>query len=268
MLALGEAAVAGRDDDVVFYDPAQVAIARGTSVSGERYSASTAGGALSTVTRLASGGVAIGASWLAYQTPTAAYPGSRANFSTSDGSGRGTSMLATLAVAQTYKRFRIGVAGKYLADSRGGDMQAIVADVGVSRDVSALGTPITAAIAVQNIGTNYDIAGVGPASRSLPTRYVAGASGGWPVGLLDLALAAQVSVFNYGFVAPAGGLELGYSWLDGYAISGRVGARRPEAGVRPLTAGAGFQMDRLTIDYALETLEGGRIAHRVGLRIR
>src|SRR5689334_25015715 len=64
MLALGEAAVAGRDDDVVFYDPAQVAIARGTSVSGERYSASTAGGALSTVTRLATGGVAIGASWL------------------------------------------------------------------------------------------------------------------------------------------------------------------------------------------------------------
>src|SRR3954453_7637722 len=34
MLALGDAGVAGRDDDVVFYDPAQVAVARGTSVSG------------------------------------------------------------------------------------------------------------------------------------------------------------------------------------------------------------------------------------------
>ena len=177
-------------------------------------------------------------------------------------------MLATLAVAQTYKRFRIGVAGKYLADSRGGDMQAIVGDVGVSRDVNAFGTPFTAAIAVQNIGTDYNVTGIGPGSETLPTRYVAGASGGWPVGLLDLALAAQVSVFNYGFVAPAGGLELGYSWLDGYSIGGRVGARRPETGVRPLTAGAGFQMDRLTIDYALETLEGRRVAHRVGLRIR
>ena len=269
MLALGDAGVAGRDDDVVFYDPAQVAVARGTSVSGERYSSSTSGGALSTVMRLASGGVALGASWVTYETPTAAYPGSRADFASGSGVGRGTSMLATLAIAQTYKKFHVGVAGKYLADARTAEMSGLVADVGISRDVSAFGTPLTAAIAAQNIGPDFGALPANPnAPQHVPTRYVAGAAGGWPVGLLDLGLAAQVSVMNYGFVAPAGGVELGYSWLDGYSVTGRVGARRPEDGVKPLTAGVGFQWDRLTIDYALETLDRGRAGHRVGLRIR
>jgi hypothetical protein len=48
----------------------------------------------------------------------------------------------------------------------------------------------------------------------------------------------------------------------------RGGARRPEHGEGALTAGAGFIVDRLAVDYALETLSGARAAHRVGLRIR
>src|SRR5690242_4590578 len=158
MLALGEAAVAGRDDDVVFYDPAQVAIARGTSVSGERFNGSTQGGAISTVTRLATGGVALGASWLSYETPSTAYPLSRADLATtSSGIGRGTSLLATVAVAQTYKKLRVGVAAKYLADAGLAEMQGLVADVGVSRDVSAFGVPFTAAVAAQNIGHRFTV---------------------------------------------------------------------------------------------------------------
>src|SRR5262245_64975476 len=137
MLALGEAAVAGRDADGVFYDPAQVAIARGTSASGERYTSSTSGGAISTVLRLASGGVAVGASWIAYGSPFARYPVSRADLATPGNALQSTSMLATIAIAQTYKKFRVGVSGKYLADAQGSDLQSVVADVGVSRDVGA-----------------------------------------------------------------------------------------------------------------------------------
>ena len=71
-----------------------------------------------------------------------------------------------------------------------------------------------------------------------------------------------------GWVAPAGGAELGYSWLDGYTIAVRAGARRPATGESPVTAGAGLSLDRLSIDYALETLRGSRFAHRIGLRVR
>jgi len=269
MLALGDAAVASRDDDVVFYDPAQVAIARGTSASGERYTSSTSGGAISTVVRLATGGVGVGASWIAYGSPFARYPVSRGDLATPGSALRSTSMLATIAIAQTYKRFRVGVAGKYLADAQGSDLQSVVADVGVSRDVGAFGVPFTAAFAVQNIGSDFDVRPSTPGvTNALPTRYTLGAAGGWPVGLLDLAIAAQASMLPDRFFAPAGGMELGYSWLDGYAIAGRVGVRRPEAGTRALTAGGGIQMDRLTIDYALETLDHGHVGQRVGLRIR
>jgi hypothetical protein len=77
-----------------------------------------------------------------------------------------------------------------------------------------------------------------------------------------------VTGYGNGFLSPAGGLEMGYSWLDGYSIALRGGARRPERGEGPLTAGAGFTMDRLSIDYALDTSTRGRVAHRLGLRIR
>jgi len=269
MLAMGEAAVAERDDDVVFYNPAQVAIARGTSASGERYTSSTSGGAMSTVLRLASGGVGLGASWIAYGSPFNRYPLSRGDLALPGSALESTSMLATLAIAQTYKKFRVGVAGKYLADAQGSDLQGVVADVGVSRDVGAFGVPFTAAIAVQNIGSDFEVKPAGPGVTSaLPTRYTAGVGGGWPVGLLDLAIFAQASMLPDRFFEPAGGMELGYSWLDGYSLAGRVGARRPEAGTRAFTAGAGLQIDRLTIDYALETLDHGHVGNRVGLRIR
>ena len=60
-VAMADANTAGRDDDVIFYGPAQLAIARGTSASVERYSDRLVGGAMSTVSRISSLGVGIGA---------------------------------------------------------------------------------------------------------------------------------------------------------------------------------------------------------------
>ncbi|MFI5227485.1 MAG: hypothetical protein ACHQWU_00365, partial [Gemmatimonadales bacterium] len=95
-----------------------------------------------------------------------------------------------------------------------------------------------------------------------------GAGRGWQTTSLDFLATAGVTGYGNGFLSPAGGLEMGYSWLDGYSIALRGGARRPERGEGPLTAGAGFTMDRLSIDYALDTSTRGRVAHRLGLRIR
>ena len=88
-------------------------------------------------------------------------------------------------------------------------------------------------------------------------------------------------MLRYNWVAPSGGIEVGYSWLDGYAIAFRGGARRALPGERPLTGGLGFTMDRLSIDYAVEALTElrlvgstnvsetiSRYGHRISLRIR
>src|SRR5262245_27014769 len=59
-LALGDVGVTSRDDEVIFFNPAQLVVANGFSTSGERYAAGSTGGALSAVTRFNGGGVAIG----------------------------------------------------------------------------------------------------------------------------------------------------------------------------------------------------------------
>src|SRR5690242_4844635 len=60
-LAMGDANLASRDDDVIFYGPAQLAVARGTSVAGERYLDNLSSGTIATTARLASGGIGLGA---------------------------------------------------------------------------------------------------------------------------------------------------------------------------------------------------------------
>src|SRR4051812_1585603 len=148
-LALGNTGVAGRDDDVIFFNPAQIAIARGFSGSVERYSATSAGGALSAVTRFNNGGGAIGMRVVDYQTPIGVYPPDRGTMLDAS-SGNGTSLEATVGAGQIIKGVRVGVAGKYVEDnapalrlSRG------AVDLGVSKDFFG---PYTFALALQNLG--------------------------------------------------------------------------------------------------------------------
>ena len=71
-----------------------------------------------------------------------------------------------------------------------------------------------------------------------------------------------------GELFPRGGVELSYSPIDGVTFTGRAGGRRPQLREeRPVTAGAGFTVDRVTLDYGWETLRGGA-GHRLTLRLR
>jgi hypothetical protein len=56
--------------------------------------------------------------------------------------------------------------------------------------------------------------------------------------------------------------------LNGYTLAVRGGVRRSTVGEEPLTLGAGYTMDRITVDYALETLSNQRVGHRFGIRVR
>jgi len=287
-LALGNTGVAGRDDDVIFFNPAQLVIARGFSGSIERYSATSAGGALSAVTRFNTGGIAIGMRMVDYEAVPDGYPPTRGTM-LDPAVGNGTSLEMTVGVGQLIKGVRVGLAGKYVEDnapalraSRG------AVDLGVSKDFFG---PYTFALAVQNLGSSVtvpcDVAresaagtldcvpppGLPPFPRQftsvrLPLRTTFGVQTQRPVGQFDLMATAAVSALRAGWLGASGGAELGYSWLDGYSVALRAGARSTLPGEAAFTAGAGFNMDRLSIDYAAEALTGSRFGQRIGLRVR
>jgi hypothetical protein len=273
MLALGNMGVVGRDDDVLFYNPAQLVVARGTSLSAEQFSKSAHDAALSSVARFNTGGIAIGASYAEFSSEPGVYPVDRPSFN-DGGASEDIDAELVAGIGQVFFKTRLGLAAKYVAEQIGGARAGRGAiDVGASRDFFGFNF----GLAAQNIVAGFTPAppfrsialeqGV-EASSDLPFRATFGASRGWQTTALDFAATAGVTSYANGFLAPAGGLEMGYSWLDGDTIALRGGARRPERGESPITAGAGFTMDRLSIDYALDTSTRGRLAHRVGLRIR
>jgi hypothetical protein len=261
-LALGDVGVTSRDDEVIFFNPAQLVVANGFSTSGERYAAGSSGAALSAVTRFNGGGVAIG-----MRTNSVDAVG---NFSSTLGSSVGqtvlsqTSLEASVGFAQAVKGVRVGAAVKYAEQDLGfSRLQRGLVDLGVAKQLFG---SYTVGLAVQNLGQDTDLPG--PVEVQLPRQATLGISRGGPVGEFDLFGTAAVSWIRSNTLAPAGGLEVNYSWLSGYNIALRAGGRRPLPGEEAFTAGAGFTMDRLSIDYALETLSGGRIGNRIGLRIR
>jgi hypothetical protein len=268
-LGMGNVAILGRDDDVLFANPAQLVNATGLSVSSERLSPSAHSAAFSSVIRFNGGGLAIGATAAAFRGHSGLYPVDRGAMLES-GDNAGTSASIVLGAAQAIKGTRIGVAVKYV-DERIGiatNGRGLI-DLGVARDFFGYGFGLSA----QNLGR--DFAPTRPNSftnvgfkTDVPLRVTLGTARGTPAGPFDILGTAAVSVLRDGFVTPAAGGEIGYSWLSGYNVILRAGARRPELGERALTAGAGLIVDRLSVDYALETLAGSHIGQRLGLRIR
>ncbi len=271
--ALGNAWVAGRDQDVLFYNPAQLIGARqGLEVSMTRHGGEG--------TTWGFGSVYAGGKW----SLTLGWGAQFANFSTSpaaeypyapdvlltSGSASGSSALAAVGGAITYKGFRIGAAGKYARDhvampSDAGvpsiDEHAWVLDVGFARNLFGG----VAAASIQNLRSgSYD----GEPRLALPRQVLAGWSRGKQAGPLDLGIYTQVLVRD-GWVSPAGGLEVSYGWIEGYNVALRVGGRRPDADTEhPVTFGAAFTADRLTVEYGVQFFEGGRAASGVTIRWR
>jgi hypothetical protein len=137
---------------------------------------------------------------------------------------------------------------------------ALVADIGVARNLwgGVIGG------SVQNLGGGADD-GTG---LVVPTQVLIGWSTTKRAGPLDLGVVTQVTVRD-GWASPGAGLEMGYTWIEGYNIAFRVGAQRPEAASEyPLAFGLAFTADRLTFEYAIRIFDGGRTANGVTVRWR
>ena len=271
--ALGDAYVAGRDADVIFSNPAQLAGAR----SSDAAFAFTADGPSSKHVTLDS--VYSGGKWSVtwgwgvqfvdfHASPAAAVPLDPAAILTR-GPSNGSSTLLVVGGAIIYKGWRMGVDGKYVADrvtplapgDASVDSQAVLADVGAARNY--LGG--TLAVAVQNLGHAHDPLGT---TTGVPTQVRFGYSTTRSAGPLDLGIYSE-GLARSGWWSPAGGVDVGYSWIEGYAIDLRAGARRPEIqGARPFAFGAALTADRLTVEWAVQLYDGGRASNGVTVRWR
>jgi hypothetical protein len=273
--ALGNAWVAGRDEDVVFYNPAQLIGARpGFNASVARHGSASTLGAIASV--YAAGPMTMTLGWgvqfVEFRArPEDAYPYAPAILARPGGTSDALSMLAVGGGAVVYKGFRIGVAGKYASDrvaaasSGGGPAwarhDAFLGDVGLAHN---LWTGV-AGLSVQNIGRGWE---EGARRIDVPLQTSLGWSALRQVGQLDLGLSGQVTA-RRGWISPGAGIEVGYGWIEGYSLALRAGARRTETSAeRPVAVGASFNADRLTMEYALQFFDGGRTANRMTIRWR
>jgi hypothetical protein len=260
-MSMGDIGVASRDDDVIFYNPAQLIVARGTSFSLARLSPTARGGTISTGLRLGPGAIGFGTNYLEYQRP-AIYPVSR-NEVLGLGSVFGSSLLGVVGYAQTYKGTRFGAAAKYAVDADATDrFRNVYGDVGAGRDFGRYSTGLS----VQNIGSALvrDVVTI-----KVPTTANFGVATARSFGPFDGAATAGVSYSKEDELTVGGGGEIGWSWLSGYNIAVRGGAHQGrQGGNTELMGGVGFTADRTTLDIAAERLPGNRAGYRAGIRIR
>lgn len=158
------------------------------------------------------------------------------------------------------------VVGQRLGGLRG---STLAVDVGVARELG----PITAAVTVQNLGRALKL---GRYETPLARRVVVGAGTGSraPVGPFDVGAAVRVASDGRGDIIPGGGFEIAWWPIQRRIFIARIGAVRRvgEDEGSPLTFGAGFEGDRIRIDYAYggdyAHLDLGADRHSFGIAIR
>ncbi len=273
--AIGNAAVAGRDEYAVFQNPARLNATTGFGMTLATYGASTralAAASASTIGPVTLGWALQAVDFTAPRTSTA-YPVAPASLM-SGGESDAFSLVAMVSGAMTYKGFRIGTSVKYAEDmvrrnstdlpvvalpSRGA---AWLLDIGTSHP---LWTGI-AGLSLQNVGQPYLLRGT---PYSVPTQLALGWSAQYAWGPFDYGFHTQVTARRNGWVSPAAGFELGWSWIDGYNVTLRAGAHRTEtADEKPVGAGFSFGADRLNLDYGASFYSGSQMAHRLTVRWR
>jgi hypothetical protein len=266
-LALGNAFIGGWGSEVLFYNPGQLERGAGMTVSLQRYDGASTLGVLSSVMRLGSWTVGIGAQYLDYGATPGVFPTEPGDLTTR-GSLDASSLAASLAVSRSIIGVRCGLTAKYVEERLAGERDGRPAfDVGAAKDVG----DVTIALVAQNLGPDLEIGG---GNVPLPRRVTAGATvNDIPVGpFIDLEVLVAVAFVRGGDVVPAAGLEFQYIPVEGWEFAGRLGVRRVKerdpAYPQPLTFGLGFSLDNVSVDYAYESFGGPGAAHVLGLRLR
>ena len=260
-LAMANADLGGRGSDMIFYNPAQLALAGGASASAEFYTHGDLLAGFSTVLDAGTGRIGVGVQSLTFSSASQTYaaPGGLGG----DAPLRSSGLIVAAGYARSVARFRFGVSAKMLRQEIGTvrDTRPSL-DAGVSYDV----WDGTAAVSVLNVGPSLRTFN-GTASQ--PTRAGIGfTSGRYEAGPLEVDATAAASVLRArSFAASAGG-EVVYRWRGGWAVAAQAGVRRAAEGEGPWTAGASLASGRFTLQYAFESRDGRPGANRIGAWIR
>jgi hypothetical protein len=262
----GAFAIGSSDAAAVFYNPAALSAPAGVTLDIQRY-----GGKATTVS------LAGGAEWWGGRIGVglqAAQYGVSAGLLTDDfgesalangGAETVGEQVATVAYARRIKGLRLGIAGKLIAQR--------ALDESVTTGAFDLSTGITVrrinfGLSLQNIGPEYDFLDLDLAP---PLRMTLGAalSQGIPIGPLDFMAAAALSREADGTVVPGAGIEFGYWPISGRTFFARAGLRDPaDDETAPWTVGAGFNGDRITLDWAFFEFDDAGSTHRFTVRWR
>ncbi|HET7274994.1 MAG TPA: hypothetical protein VFI91_07420 [Longimicrobiaceae bacterium] len=246
-LGLGGAFVlSAQDSDALFYNPAVLDDGGGMAVAVQKIGTYGTAVSASAVTDWADGAIAVGVQTLdLYGSAVAASVGYARAFGGEEG-------------------FRLGIAGKFVEQRYDGSHDGAPAlDIGAAKEIG----PVVVGLAVRNLGPALELDG---REISMPERITLGASTEREeVGPLDLLGTAAVSRLHDGTVIPAAGLEVSWWPIVGRTFSGRIGVRRVTMDdASPVTFGAGFSGDKLSIDYAFWSRGGLGDTHLIGLSWR
>lgn len=258
--------LSGRGPEAIFYNAALVGMARGIEGGIHRFGDGASLVTFSGATEWWGGGVAIGVRALAYglEGPPGFVLGSDVPGEPdllAGGDIGASELAASLAYGRSIIGIRLGV-GATLVEQRIEGVSSVTTalDVGASHDLG----PLSAWLSVQNLGPALDVPDV---ESELPYRFTVGAStrSRAPVGPFDLGAGAAVVRLADGRVALNAGGEVAWWPVSGRTFLLRVGHHGESPGPRPLTLGAGFTGDRISIDYAHQGFgDAGRV-HRIGI---
>ncbi len=261
------------DADVIFYNPQLLSVARGFSISAQRFGGSAT---LATFAAALDANFGFGVQVLDYELPEFSIGesvGSRVPLSR-DGGLSASEAVATLGYARTIKGIRLGLAGKWAQHWGGGHSEGAAAiDLGSS--ISPISW-LLVALSVQNLGGDFAL---GEFEYELPMMATLLVTQRPRVtGPFDVSFSGRLSAGPE--VDPVGGVgvDVGYWPFSGLTFAARAGVRfgtetyrlNPVTDIEEgiFTAGAGMTWSRVTFDYAWEPFNGAADAHRVGLRIR
>jgi hypothetical protein len=254
------------DSDAVFYNAAFNDRLRGAGFSLASYGGESTLYTLSAGTDWFGGAIGFGVQALDYDVVAGgvAVP-STADFLFGESGLDADERVLALVYSRRIKGLRLAFTAKHFEQRIPGEQERILlGDLASSftwRFLSVGG-------AVQNFGRlDYELAGdtIDVPLRGLVSLATARS---YPVGPLDIAGSAALEYVRDGELAPAGGVELAYWPVTGRTFFLRGGVRRVEEGALPFTVGAGFQGDKIVLDYALEPFEDGRRGHRFGVKWR
>ncbi len=263
--ALGGATAAITDAEAALVNPALAGTFTTTALSVVNYRPGTAGAVVATGAGIGRFGVAFAASYLDYLAlgPTEKSPVAD-DVLQFRGFDPSASLHAAMSLSTVVKGVRVGASATYLEERAALDRAStLAATLGAARRVG----PVMVGVALQNLGPSMRF---GAQDVELPSRLAIGASGAsMPLGAwFDVQVEAGMAIRQDGVYTASGGAELAYTPIEGLSVALRAGARRPELSRQaPLTGGGGVTLDRLTLDYAFESLRGG-MAHRIGFRLR